>query len=376
MSDISDSTAMTIQVGDPAPTFAQRTLGRPGFNIDTIAGRYIVLCFFLSARDESSAPVMNFIRQNEGFFDDGKASLFGITADERDCDDPAIKEKIPGIRFFIDIDLKISKLYGLASPASNDLRDVDLKRRCWFVLDPSLRVKKIFPLHEYRELLHYLRALPPPHRHLGFDIPVPVLIVPDVFERAMCDDLIRRYEEHGGESSGVMREIDARTVLVQDPSFKVRKDYNIREPEILRALQDRILRRVVPEIYKVHQFRVTRMERYLVSCYASEDGAHFRPHRDNTTKGTAHRRFAVSINLNDDFRGGEVCFPEYSLNGFKVPAGSAVVFSCSLLHAVSRVTAGRRYAFLPFVYDDAAARIRQQNKTYLESRAPAPEPSI
>jgi hypothetical protein len=33
------------------------------------------------------------------------------------------------------------------------------------------------------------------------------------------------------------------------------------------------------------------------------------------------------------------------------------VFSCSLLHEATRVTAGRRYAFLPFFYDQAGADI-------------------
>jgi hypothetical protein len=33
---------------------------------------------------------------------------------------------------------------------------------------------------------------------------------------------------------------------------------------------------------------------------------------------------------------------------------------------VSRVTAGRRYAFLPFLYDDEAARIREQNNRFLD----------
>jgi hypothetical protein len=46
---------------------------------------------------------------------------------------------------------------------------------------------------------------------------------------------------------------------------------------------------------------------------------------------------------------------------FKAPPGGAVVFSCSLLHRVTRVTRGRRYAFLPFLYDDAAAAIRERN---------------
>ncbi len=77
------------------------------------------------------------------------------------------------------------------------------------------------------------------------------------------------------------------------------------------------------------------MERYLVGCYDAAEGGHFSPHRDNTTPGTAHRRFAISINLNDDFEGGEVSFPEYGPRGF---------------------------AFLPFVYDNAAAAIREANR--------------
>ena len=100
------------------------------------------------------------------------------------------------------------------------------------------------------------------------------------------------------------------------------------------------------------------MERYIVGCYAAEDDAHFRPHRDNGPGLTAHRRFAVSINLTDDFDGGEVSFPEYSSRGIKAPQGWAVVFPAAILHAVSKVTYGRRYAFLPFVYDETGAQIR------------------
>ena len=157
------------------------------------------------------------------------------------------------------------------------------------------------------------------------------------------------------------------TVGVHDHSHKVRKDYNIEQPEVKQQIQARVIRRVVPEILKVHHFKVTRMERYLVACYAAEDGAHFRAHRDNTTSGTAHRRFAVSINLNAEFEGGEVSFPEYGPESFKPPPGGAVVFSCSLLHAVSQVRSGRRYAFLPFLYDAEAAKIREANAGKLES---------
>jgi hypothetical protein len=77
----------------------------------------------------------------------------------------------------------------------------------------------------------------------------------------------------------------------------------------------------------------------------AEDRGYFRAHRNNT-KGTAHRRFAISNHLNADFEGGEVRLSEYGPRNCKAPPGGAVVFSHPLLHEVSRVTKGRRYAFL------------------------------
>ena len=39
-----------------------------------------------------------------------------------------------------------------------------------------------------------------------------------------------------------------------------------------------------------------------------------------------------------------------------------MVFSCSMLHEATPVTRGRRYAFLPFLYDEAGAAIRDANR--------------
>lgn len=177
--------------------------------------------------------------------------------------------------------------------------------------------------------------------------------------------MIELYEANGGVESGFMREVNGKTVGVMDHAHKRRCDYTVVDPELIRAAQSRFMRRVVPMIERCYQFKVTRMERYIVGCYDGASGGHFRAHRDNTTKGTAHRQFAVSVNLNADFDGGEVSFPEFGPRSFKAPPGGAVVFSCSLLHAVSPVTRGRRYAFLPFLYDEAAAAIRAENNKFL-----------
>lgn len=43
-----------------------------------------------------------------------------------------------------------------------------------------------------------------------------------------------------------------------------------------------------------------------------------------------------------------------------------MVFACSLLHEALPVTRGRRFMFLPFLYDEAAKQIREANLGYLE----------
>ena len=153
--------------------------------------------------------------------------------------------------------------------------------------------------------------------------------------------------------------------MIHDHGHKRRRDCVIKDEKVIEQIRQRFARAVAPELRKAYQYHATRMERYLIGCYRADDGGHFVAHRDNTTKGTAHRRFAVSVNLNSDFDGGEVSFPEYSRRGFKPPPGGAVVFSCSLLHSVSKVTRGCRYAFLPFMYDDDAAQIRKANNQFL-----------
>ena len=108
-----------------------------------------------------------------------------------------------------------------------------------------------------------------------------------MFEPEFCQQLIGIYEDKGGRESGFMREVEGKTVEIKDNKHKVRRDVLLEDQALIKQTQVRIHRRIVPEILKVHQFQVTRMERYLVACYAAEERGHFRAHRDNTTKGTA-----------------------------------------------------------------------------------------
>lgn len=357
-----------IRVGDPAPWFTQRSFGNPTYKFDTAAGRYLILCFFGTAADERGRATLKGVLARRSIFDDAKASFFGVSVDPTDESENRIADQMPGLRFFLDFDHTVAKLYG-ATPQDAAQGDKVALRRFWTIIDPTLRVMKVIPFRadnsDLEEALSYVEGLPPPELFAGFEIPAPILVLPNVFEPDFCANLIAQYEAHGGTESGFVREVEGKTVTLQDPSHKRRKDFEIADQELIRQTQARIIRRVAPEILKAYNFKATRMERYIVSCYAAEDGGHFRPHRDNTTKGTAHRRFAVSINLNADFDGGQVGFPEYGSRGYKAPPGGAVIFPARLLHAVSKVTRGRRYAFLPFLYDDEAAKIREANNRFL-----------
>lgn len=355
--------------GDPAPWFHQRSLANPNYAFSSVGGRYVVMCFYGSATDPLGRAALDAVIADRAIFDDSNICFFGVSADPRDEAEGRIKEMLPGIRYFLDYDLAIARLCGAAPKDIAEGEGNVPLRRFWVVLDPTLRVMAAFPFAGeaggFGDVLGYLKTLPPPARFAGFEVPAPVLLLPNVFEPDFCTRLIDLYRQHGGEESGFMREVDGKTVTAHDHGHKRRKDHVIADDALIKETQRRIQRRIVPEILKVHQFKVTRMERYIVSCYAAEDGGHFRAHRDNTTAGTAHRRFAVSINLNGDFEGGEISFPEYGPRRFKPPVGGACVFSCSLLHEVSPVTAGRRYAFLPFLYDDEAAKLREANNVHL-----------
>jgi peroxiredoxin/predicted 2-oxoglutarate/Fe(II)-dependent dioxygenase YbiX len=359
---------VALAAGDPAPWFHQRSTTNPRYAFDTAAGRFIVLCFFASAGDAEGRETLAAVAAHRALFDDDRACFFGVSIDPADEAQGRVRESMPGLRFFYDFDGTVSRLYG-ALPREAGAPSVARARRLWVVLDPTLRVVAAIPFApdggERAAVFDLVDKLPPPERFAGVELQAPVLFLPNVFEPDFCRKLIGLYDTHGGTESGFMREVDGKTVTVHDHAHKRRKDYTIADQAVIGETQARIRRRIVPEILKVHQFRVTRMERYIVSCYSAEDGGHFRQHRDNTTKGTAHRRFAVTINLNDAFSGGELTFPEYGPRTFKPPAGGAVVFSCSLLHAATQVTAGTRYAFLPFLYDDEAAKIREANNAYL-----------
>ena len=353
--------AVPLVPGNPAPLFTARSSNNPQFRLESAAGRHLVLLFIGSAGSEGGRRALAALEPYRPLLNDIDLALFLVTTDPEDERQGRLFQQLPGIRIFWDFDRRVSTLYRAESTGEGMA----------FLLNPRLQVIAGLPLGEPAKTLdtlfdHARRQPGLAHQPAprGF---APVLYVPHVFEASLCRALIDCYERGPHYASGMMHDEGGRTVVVQNRLQKQRRDHELNDLDLLRDLRQRIEWRLVPEILKAMQFRATRIERYIVACY-DESGGFFRAHRDNLNRGTAHRQFAVTINLNaDDYEGGDLAFPEFGALTYRPAIGDALVFSCSLLHEALPVTRGRRYAFLPFLYDEAAARVRQANQQYVGS---------
>lgn len=361
-----------LAVGDFAPWFTpvvplptgSASVGQAQAGQDFVMGGYrAVLFFFGRAQDPQIKAVLTELYQARQQFAQQHLHFFAIGIDPADR---VLEQHLtPSSHFhwLWDVGGEISVRYGLCqiSPTGSITYDPTT-----FVLDENLRILARQPLAvgtTYApQLLQTLATLPQPAPARLIQQQAPVLLIPNVFSAQFCQQLIQGYRANGGIESGFMRQEGQQTRIVLDPKVKRRRDWLLTEPGLLQQINSILGRRVVPEIEKAFQFRATRFERYTVACYEAAQQGFFQPHRDNTAQGNAHRRFALTLNLNEGYEGGCLRFPEYGPDLYSPGPGSAVVFSCSLLHEVLPITQGQRFVLLSFFYGEAEAKLRQQTQ--------------
>lgn len=351
-------------IGDYAPWFHAKALdGAERFTFSSVGGRHVLMLFFGSASNEMAEMALGLVQQHRALFDDISCAFFGVTTDPVDEQQKRITRQLPGLRYFLDYDREVSKLYGAVQADGH-------QEPHWLLLDRELRICARYRIEDGTRAIEEMKRRV---AHIE-DRWAPVITVPEVLDPAFCRELIELYESGGNDPSGFMRDVDGKTTLIVDSSFKQRRDHVIEDADLQARLSGHVARRIAPAIERAFQFKATRIERHIVACYEAGAG-HFNAHRDNTTHGTAHRRFAVTINLNaDEYEGGDLRFPEFGQRTYRAPTGGAIVFSCSLLHEATPVTKGKRYAFLPFLYDEEAKRIREANLGKLADVAGQKEP--
>ncbi|MSP52391.1 MAG: redoxin domain-containing protein [Alphaproteobacteria bacterium] len=331
-----------IVPGDIAPGFQLISSDGHRFDFDdhAVSGRFTVLVF---GDQRQISRVLDALAQHRETLTAAQAHVLGVVRGEPDRTAP--------FPVFRDQEEKVAKTYGTAGTGSV------------FVVAPNRHVLNAFSAGDEPSAIaaataalidRHSRAFKP---RLQSENHPPVLVVPDVLSSSECQKLVSVYRMDGN--------------VMVEPGHGQRSqsaDYKMRIPEygrndridhwIVRRTTDewidrRLQERLFPEIFKAYQYPITRRENYRIGCYEGARGGELHGHRDNTEPVVAHRRFAMSINLNsEDFVGGELAFPEYGGQRYRPPSGAAIVFSSSILHELHEVTKGRRYVLLAFLFGE------------------------
>jgi predicted 2-oxoglutarate/Fe(II)-dependent dioxygenase YbiX len=335
--DMADSKAPGLVPGDlfPELVLPEPSGGMFNFTDQNVAGNTLIL--FL-ARNGLQPEMAARLEALAAPFDDCDALLFCVTSrtgdDNDDCPVPVV----------FDPEWRLAGVLGLGDDGI-------------LIGHPRGRVHSIEAGHDVDAALTMAQAIQLTREPRIVGSGAPVLIVPDVLEPDLCRALIDYWEAQDKQHDLVASGKDAQDATNQ---IKRRSDVMIRDKPLFERLKNRILQRLIPEIRRAYCFQVASFEALRIGCYDSSRGGFFKRHRDNATKYTAHRSFAMSLNLNTgEYEGGQVRFPEFGGELYQSPPGGAVVFSCNLLHEAMPVTSGRRFAVFTF-FADAAGQAREQ----------------
>ena len=361
--------------GDFLPTFYANSNINPRFAFHSLSGHRLLLAFVGTVRSGPGRALAEVLIAQAERLRQNRIMVFVVTMDNYGLEDPVLQQLSSSFTLFWDHDRAIARLYEMDATPSGAAPGTSVLRIGALLIERNLRLHATIPALPVEEFATRLwgaaDTLPQHESERLVSEQAPVLIIPDVLPRAVCRRFIDYYEAGNAAPSGFMRDIDGRTQGFLDPKMKRRKDIHIADRDLQMVLRAALVRRVVPEIRKAYCYDATRIERYIVACYEDSDKGFFGSHRDNETKATCHRAFAVSLNLNsEEYEGGGLRFPEYARHTYKPATGCAVVFSCSLLHEALPVTRGRRYVTLPFLYNDEAAHRRAENLKFLSDTPP------
>ena len=336
--------SVNLMAGDRAPSLARSGPDAGSAHEHELPGRPTALFFYLA---DGAAACVREIAAFRDLYDEFRAlgvAVVGVGMDPAASHRRlAVQHKVP-FPLLSDPNGHLSLAYGAAHAEVDGAEaNISIGRRT-FLIDANGRVAKVYqeiePATHAAEVLADARRLCLPEEPRCILQQAPVLLIPNVLPPDLCRHLMDVWEARGradGQASHVLREGSLRN-----------------------RVKGFIEERVVQEIQKAFNYDVTRFEDFRIACNDAAHRGDTRARRDNATAGTSHRRFAMSLTLNDEHEGGTLRFPEYGPHVYRPPAGCAVVFSCSLLHEATGVTAGRRFVLLSYFYGEDEARLREE----------------
>ncbi len=205
----------------------------------------------------------------------------------------------------------------------------------YILTTPNLKIHKIFDKFEHitAQEIEKIPSLSPP-----------ILIVPNVITPEFRDIILEYYKK--SNKNVILKGTKNRTHAFTDIS-------------LTKQLDDKLSKSLFPELKKIYNLDITYRENYKICSYSDKDRGKFHAHRDSVYP-YGHRRFAMSLILNDNYEGGGIVFPEYNNTAYKPEPCSAVIFPTPLYHKVLEVTGGIRYVIISFLLGDDEAEYKRK----------------
>lgn len=361
-----------LEIGDRITGFGWRdhTGASLSLDDDAHAGRVTLLLCATTAKTAEARQCLAAFAGRGDAFEDAGVQVLVVTADG--CEDgAALAEGLPrSFTSVCDPSFATGRALGLRTPGSCEAVAKGAPAWCALVLDEAGRIELLVDAEPGEEeasaALAYCVARAEAEVPVVMTRQPPVLMVPRLISQDHCARLIEAWEGSQRYQGGVANSRGQRHQV--DRSFKVREDVALGDLDSqAQGLFAIFRRRLFPEIRKTFGFHVSRAETLRLGCYDSRAGGLFKAHRDNTAPAVRHRRFAMSLFLNTgEYEGGYLRFPEYGPQLYSPPPGSAVVFSCSLLHEVTPVASGRRFGLFGFFHGEVEEALRRARKEAYE----------
>jgi len=167
------------------------------------------------------------------------------------------------------------------------------------------------------------------------NINIPYLLIENALDIDLLKKIIDYYNQKKVEGKLISHKHNTKDRLHVHPDAELEKE-----------LDHKLSRSVLPELRKVFYFDAQYRELYKICSYDAETSGRFHAHRD-TPAPFQHRKYALSLFLNDDYEGGEFVLPEYGLK-VKPKANTAFIFPGISTHQVLPVTKGSRMTIISF----------------------------
>jgi len=212
-----------------------------------------------------------------------------------------------------------------------------------YLLTPNRKIYTKYQL-ESIEAFHTIRLEPNPYTTHN----IPYLLVENVLSPLLLSKIQLYYESNVNKHQTHNTSTKNRHHLHPDKQLEIEID-------------NKLSRSLFPEIRKIFNFDVNYRELYKICSYDAETSGRFHAHRD-TPYPYQHRRYAMSLFLNDDYEGGEFELPEYNLK-IKPKANCALIFPGICSHKVNQVTNGSRRVIITFFCSEIEGKTKD-NPTY------------